>query len=108
MLFRSIKFDLQPNNLIEPELKIDILDKSKNKVFEKLIKNREPLSFVWIPVKPGIYGVIIKVNSKNQKKFEVEQNFNVIDLDEILRKYLFKLQKGCKLDLISNGVKKNN
>jgi len=107
-LGKSIKFDLQPNNLIEPELKINILDKSKNKVFEKLIKNQEPLSFVWIPVNPGTYDVYIKVNSKNQKKFEVEQNFNVVDLDKILRKYLFKLQKDCKSDLISNGVKKNN
>ena len=52
--------------------------------------------------------MVIKVNSKNQKKFEVEQNFNVVDLDKILREYLFKLQKGCKLDLINNGVKKNN
>lgn len=107
-LGKSIKFDLQPNNLIEPELKIGIFDKSKNKVFEKLIKNREPLSFVWIPDKPGTYDVVIKVNSKNQKKFKVEQNFNVVDLDKILRKYLFKLQKECKLDLTNNKPKKSD
>ena len=50
--------------------------------------------------------MIVKVNSKNQNKFEVKQNFNVVDLDKILKKYLFKLQKECKLDLINNVINK--
>lgn len=105
-LGKSIKFDLQPINLIEPGLEINILNKSKNNVFEKLIKKREALSFIWIPDKAGNYDMIVKVNSKNQNKFEVEQNFNVVDLDKILKKYLFKLQKECKLDLINNAINK--
>jgi hypothetical protein len=90
---KSINFNIKSINLIDPEAKIEILDKSQNSVFSKEIGKGKDLFFVWIPEKAGEYKCVVEVNAENKKKLKAEEDFKVIDIDTIVKGYYFELFK---------------
>lgn len=94
-LGKSISFVVKPINLIEPAIKAVILDNSQAGVFTKELGKSKNLSFVWIPEKPGDYKLMLEANAENKKDLKTEANFNVIDIDKIVKEYYWELQRDC-------------
>jgi hypothetical protein len=92
-LGKSIKFNLKRFNLIKPELKIKILDPAGKSVFDKTVSYKEDPSFVWIPNKAVEYKLIIEINAKNKKELRIEEPFKVTDVEKILKRYYYHVQK---------------
>jgi outer membrane protein assembly factor BamB len=97
---KSIKFNLNKFNLIEPELKIQILNPAGESVFDKTLSEKDDPSFVLIPNQPGGYNVVIEVNAENKKELRIEDTFDVIDVEKILKRYYYHLQKYSKEDQV--------
>lgn len=96
-LGKSVRFDLKPINLVEPGYKIKIIktqweSQSKPVVFEKQISVDDIPSFVWMPNEPVEYKLIIEIEAKNKKGVMVEQTFNSIDIEKILKNYYYDIQ----------------
>lgn len=92
---KSLRFLLKPINLVDPLINIKILDKSGNSVFEKQFVEDEQPAFIWIPDKVGDYRLVLAADAKNHQNLKVETSFKVLDVDTLMKKYYFKLQKEC-------------
>ena len=95
---KSIKFNLEIFNLVNPELKISILDTGDVKVFEKTITYKEDPSFVWIPNRAMAYNLVVEINAENKKGLMIEHPFEVIDVKKRLSQYYYQLQKNSNED----------
>lgn len=90
---KSLKFSLEKFNLIEPELTVKILNPSGENVFDQTFGHNDIPSFIWIPEKSGDYKVAVEINAVNKKGLRIEEAFNVLDLDKILSRYYYEVQK---------------
>jgi outer membrane protein assembly factor BamB len=90
---KSIKFNLKKFNLIEPRLKIQILNPAGETVFDKTLSDKDEPSFVLIPNRPGEYNIVIEINAENKKGLRIEDSFDVIDVEKILKRYFYYLQR---------------
>lgn len=97
---KSIKFNLNKFNLIEPRLNIQILNPAGESVFEKTLSDRDDPSFILIPNQPGEYNVTIEINAENKKELRIKDTFDVIDVEKILRQYYYHLHKYSKEDQV--------
>jgi hypothetical protein len=94
-LGKSIRFDLQPINLVKPGYSIKIMKTGAGDnpvVFEKQIPVDDKPSFVWVPSKPGGYRLVIDIQAENKKGLTVEQTFEAIDVEQIVRNYYYEIQ----------------
>lgn len=95
---RSIKFNLERFNLIKPELKVNILDTENKSVFEKKISYKDEPSFIWIPSQAMLYKLVVEINAENKKGLIIEHPFEVIDVEKLLLRYYYQLQKNSNED----------
>jgi len=92
---KSVRFNLRPINLVEPQLKIKIVKNqpgNESPVFDKIISPNDRLNFVWIPAEAVEYRLIIEVTAKNKTGLTVEETFAAVDIQEILRNHFYQLQ----------------
>jgi hypothetical protein len=97
-LGKSVRFDLKAVNLIDPTYKIKItgnLAGTEDIVFEKQISLKEKPSFVWVPRRPIEYRLLIEIQSLNKKGLTVEETFEAIDVDRMVKAYYYNVQTGC-------------
>jgi hypothetical protein len=90
---KSITFTIKPINLIDPQARVTIFDKSQKSVFSKEIGKDKDLFFVWVPEKAEKYKCTIEINAENKKNLKVEGDFNVVDINKIVTGYYFELYK---------------
>lgn len=95
---KSIKFNLEKFNLVNPELKIRILDAGNVNVFEKTISYKDDPSFVWIPNRAMVYKLVVEINAENKKGLLIEHPFEVINVEKQLYQYYYRLQKSSNED----------
>jgi hypothetical protein len=91
---KSVRFNLKPINLVDPQLKIKILKNqpgNETPVFDKKISKNDKLNFVWIPTEAGEYRLIIEVEAENKTGLTVEETFTAVDVQEILRNHFYQL-----------------
>jgi hypothetical protein len=98
MVGKSVKFELVPLNLFDPEYAVTILDSRKESVFSKKIPHTESAAFVWIPQAEGKYKMTVDIEAKNQKQLKATYNFEVIDLKAIIQAHYQKVQQACRAD----------
>ena len=92
---KSVRFNLRPINLVEPQFKIKIVKNqpgNETPVFDKTISSNEKLNFIWIPAEAVEYRLIIEVTAKNKTGLTVEETFSAVDIQEILRNHFYQLQ----------------
>jgi outer membrane protein assembly factor BamB len=92
---KSVRFNLRPINLVEPQLKIKIVKNqpgNETPVFDKTISPNEQLNFIWIPAEAVEYRMIIDVTAENKTGLTVEETFAAVDIQEILRNHFYQLQ----------------
>lgn len=63
---RSVRFTLQPCNLLEPALTCEILDAAGRPVFSKSVKSSAPVSLAWVPLQPGKYAIRVRAKALNR------------------------------------------
>lgn len=91
---KSVRFNLKPINLVEPQFKIKIVKNQpgdETPVFDKILSKNDKLNFVWIPAEAVEYRLIIEVESENKKGLTVEEIFTPVDVQEILRNHFYQL-----------------
>ncbi len=97
---KSIKFELERFNLIKPEFTIKILNPAGESVFDQTFNAEDDSSFIWIPEKSEEYKLVVEINAENKKGLRVEETFNVLDLDKILSRYYYDVQKTSTEDRV--------
>lgn len=91
---KSVRFNLKPINLVEPQFNIKIVKNqpgNETPVFEKILSKNDKLNFVWIPAEAVEYRLIIEVEAENKKGLTVEEIFTPVDVQEILRNHYYQL-----------------
>ncbi len=91
---KSVRFNLKPINLVEPQFKIKIVKNqpgNETPVFEKILSKNDKLNFVWIPAEAVEYRMIIEVTAENKTGLTVEEIFTPVDVQEILRNHYYQL-----------------
>lgn len=97
---KSIKFDLEKFNLIEPELTVKILSPAGESVFDQTFAPEDDSSFVWMPETSEEYKLVVEINAENKKGLRIEETFNVLDLDKILSRYYYEVQENSEEDRV--------
>ncbi|UCH95754.1 MAG: WD40 repeat domain-containing protein [Candidatus Aminicenantes bacterium] len=95
---KSIRFNLQVVNLVEPQFKIKIFKNqpgNETPVYDKILNVDDKPSFVWIPGEAVEYRMIVEVEAENKKGLTVEERFKTVDVEEILRNYYYQLHSRC-------------
>ena len=98
MVGKSVKFELVPLNLFDPDYAVNILDSRKENVFSKKIPHTESAAFIWIPQVEGKYKMTVDIEAENRKQLKANYNFEVIDLKAIIQAYYQKVQQECRAD----------
>ncbi|MGD2092989.1 MAG: hypothetical protein PVH61_42900 [Candidatus Aminicenantes bacterium] len=91
---KSVRFNLKPINLVEPQFKIKIVKNrpgNETPVFDKILSSNDKLNFVWIPAEAVEYRLIIEVEAENKQGLTVEEIFTPVDVQEILRNHFYHL-----------------
>lgn len=92
---KSIRFNLKPVNLVDPQFKIKIVKNrpgNETPVFDKELSKNDKLNFIWIPAEAVEYRMIIEVTAKNKTGLTVEETFTPVDVQKILRNHFYQLQ----------------
>lgn len=97
-LGKSIRFELAPINLIEPQIEARILDQANQTLIEKKFVPGESSIFVWIPEKTGTFQLTIVVESQNQPEIKTIKSFLVSDVTSLTRAHFRQVQKNCSHD----------
>lgn len=97
---KSIKFNLERFNLIEPELTVKILGPTGESVFDQTFSAKDDPYFIWIPEKSAEYKLVVEINAENKKGLRIEEPFNVLDLENILNRYYYEVQKSSNEDRV--------
>lgn len=101
---KSIKFDLQESNLIDPEYDVSIVRLGREEdgdtdqprvVFEKKLTKYDDPVFVWVPEEPTRYRVVVKINAKNKQNLQVSKTFETVNVDTMLQQYYYRVQTQC-------------
>jgi hypothetical protein len=105
-LGKSIRFDLEPVNLVEPGYKVKIIktqweNQTGPVVFEKQISANDIPSFIWRPEEAVEYRLIIEIEAKNKKGIMVEQTFKPVDVEKILKDYYYDIQTKYSLNFFN-------
>jgi len=93
-LGKSVRFNLKPINLVEPQLKIKIVKNqpgNETPVFDKIFSKNDKLNFIWIPTEAVEYRLIIEVAAENKTGLTVEEIFTPVDVQEILRNHYYQV-----------------
>jgi hypothetical protein len=67
-LGQSVRFALQPCNLLEPAWDCVIRDAAGEQVFSKSMKMAERYSLAWVPLQPGKYCIRVQVRALNRNE----------------------------------------
>lgn len=97
---KSIKVTLDSFNMIEPEYHVKVfkVDNDGNTlpnglVFEKDISRKEKPTFVWVPKEARAYRMDIKIDAENRKGVIVQETFETLDIERILKTHFYKLHE---------------
>lgn len=97
---KSIKVTLNSFNLIEPQYHIQVLKLDINgepepngKVFEKSLSRKEKPTFVWVPREARSYRMDIRIDAENRKGVLVQETFETLDIEKILKTHFYKLHQ---------------
>ena len=101
---KSVKFYITKFNLLEPTLKIKIVNPAGVEVFSEIYTHKQDSSFIWIPNKAAEYKMTVEINAENKKGLVFEETYNVIDLDAILNQYFYDVQKFSTEDRVARGL----
>jgi len=122
---KSIKFVLNPFNLIKPNLQIKILQLPSTSlmpssppelmnqpptpkiVLEKKFTYEDETSFAWIPSQPGRYRMVVMIDATNKKNLEISEEFDIVDVDSVLREYYYRVQSQCDASIFDPTQQKN-
>lgn len=106
-LGKAITFAVKPINLIDPQARIKILknDNSQDNIFNKELGKDQDLSFVWIPEEPGSYKIVLEMDAENKKELKTEKDFEVVDIDRIVKQYYYELQRDCPKEFLKEKRK---
>ncbi len=75
---RSVRFALQPCNLIEPAWDCVIRDAAGDLVFSKSMATAERVSLAWLPLQPGKYAIRVQVRALNHSEL-TEISIQILD-----------------------------
>jgi hypothetical protein len=67
-LGQSVRFALQPRNLLEPAWDCVIRDAAGEQVFSKSMRTAERFSLAWLPLQPGKYCIRVQVRALNRNE----------------------------------------
>lgn len=101
---KSVKFYVEKFNLLEPELRIKIVNPAGESVVDQKYTHKQDSSFIWIPAKAAEYKMVVEINALNKKGLIFEETFNVIDLDAILTRYFYEVQKSSTEDRMAREL----
>jgi hypothetical protein len=77
-LGRSLRFFLQPRNLLAPAWDCVIRDAAGEQVFSKSMSTTERVSLVWLPLQPGKYRIRVQARALNRNE-ESEISVHILD-----------------------------
>jgi len=80
---RSIRFSLQPRNLLRPSLRCVILDAAGQVVFSKTLPADGLMPLAWIPDRPGNYTIRVAASGANRQA-DAERSFQVFDPQKLI------------------------
>jgi hypothetical protein len=75
---RSVRFALEPRNLLEPAWDCLIRDAAGKQVFSKSMATAERVTLAWLPLQPGKYTIRVQVRALNHSE-ETEMSIQVLD-----------------------------
>ncbi|MGE5340851.1 MAG: hypothetical protein ACM3SY_05145 [Candidatus Omnitrophota bacterium] len=101
---KSIRFALTAVNLIKPSFDVKIINnRSPNQepVFQKTIGEKDKPELIWVPSTESEYMIKVLIHAQNKDNLTVEQTFNVIDYNRMMREYFYKVQSQCDFGSIN-------
>jgi hypothetical protein len=87
---RSVRFTLQPCNLLDPSLACEILDAAGRPVFSKSVKSAEPVSLAWVPLLAGKYTIRVQAKALNRDE-ESEAPLEILDPRQVVPAFYLHL-----------------
>lgn len=90
---KSVKMRISFINIQKPIALVTISDDNGKILFKEKFTDDQTISFVWIPAKAATYKLVVAVDGKNRQGLRVEQNLNVINLEQKLLEYFYRLQQ---------------
>jgi len=87
---RSVRFTLQPCNLLSPSLACEILDAAGKPVFSKTVKSSEPVSLAWVPLQPGKYTIRVRAKARNRDE-QSDLPLEILDLRQVVPAFYLHL-----------------
>ncbi len=94
---RSIKIEVKPVNMINPNIRIIISDLSGNKIIDKNFISQMPVNIAWVPHKEGTFKIQVTLTDENITINEDDIKIEVMDLKRIYREYYLKLIDNCRI-----------
>jgi len=95
---KSIRIELTPINLIEPQIEARIVDQANQTLAEKKFAPGQSSIFVWIPDKTGPFQLTAVAKSQNQPEIKTVKSFLVSDVASLTRAHFRQVQKKCSHD----------
>lgn len=95
---KSIKIEVRPVNMINPEIKIRVNDFDGNTIVENTFFSKNSVNLPWIPYMEGKFKIAVTLSDKKYTVKEEEIEINVVNLKKIYKKYFLKLIEICPLN----------
>ncbi len=92
---KSIKIAAEPVNMINPTIKISIINNIGDIITEESFSSDEQVKMAWVPEKEGKYFIRLFLKGKFNEIEEEKQEIEIFDFKKFFNKYYLNLFRSC-------------